>query len=353
MKKLFSLILILSLLSGCSAIHGAAQSGDIKTINKLLNEGEDVNKIGDYDEVLGAMALIPPFTLIAAPALLVRAASGEGNTVLYYAVKECQLEAARLLLEKGADPNRRPINDDGYTPLCMAAARCRTEFAKLLLEYGADPTLLCYEKTALQIAQKNNHPETVLLLQEGMEKQKAKKAMTELKARIAAARKTHRQVDFMKSNQEETAGDSAMAEGKPDEALAHYILALKAAPPGEKDQKLREKVVKFVLSMAQRPSIPDKAQEHSDRAQAFMKRAGGVEGYEQAIAELEAALLIAPWWPEAYFNLGLLLEKAGDYEAAIGSLKLYLLSAPDAKDAGAVKKKIIDIEVAKEMAKGR
>ncbi len=277
------------------------------------------------------------------------------NTALHQAAYYNNIEALRLFLERGANPNIRRARasvSDSDTPLCTASYYGRTESAKLLLDYGADPSLSCEGQTALKYAREKNHPEIVQLIQAGMEKWEKKKALKELKARMDARRKAMRTVDLMKSNQEETAGDSAMAGGKPGEALSHYISALLSAHP-EGDQKLRKKIINLVVSTGQRPSMPDKVQEHSDRAQSFMKRAQGTEGYEQAIAELEAALLIAPWWGEAYFNLGLLLEKVGDYEGAVGSLRLYLLSAPDAKDAGAVKKKIIDIEVAKEMAKGR
>jgi ankyrin repeat protein len=49
------------------------------------------------------------------------------------------LEILRLLLEFGADPNQRGIND--YTSLHMAVAEENAEAVKLLLEAGADPDL--------------------------------------------------------------------------------------------------------------------------------------------------------------------------------------------------------------------
>ncbi len=45
----------------------------------------------------------------------------------------------KLLLEFGADPNQRGIND--YTPLRMAVAENQLSAMKLLLEAGADPRL--------------------------------------------------------------------------------------------------------------------------------------------------------------------------------------------------------------------
>ena len=43
--------------------------------------------------------------------------------------------------------------------------------------------------------------------------------------------------------------------------------------------------------------------------------------------------------------IGLIQEKAGDPAGAIGSMKLYLLAKPKAKDADAVESKIIELEV--------
>lgn len=51
-----------------------------------------------------------------------------------------------------------------------------------------------------------------------------------------------------------------------------------------------------------------------------------------------------PWWPEAYFNRGLLLEDRGSYAETVQSLKLYLLAAPNATDATQVQQKIYMLE---------
>jgi hypothetical protein len=48
-------------------------------------------------------------------------------------------EVLRLLLSYGADPNQRGIND--YTPLHMAVAQRAPQAARILLEGGADPGL--------------------------------------------------------------------------------------------------------------------------------------------------------------------------------------------------------------------
>ncbi|RRI00914.1 ankyrin repeat domain-containing protein [Mesorhizobium tamadayense] len=50
-----------------------------------------------------------------------------------------RLEIVRILIEHGADPNMRGVND--WTPLHYAVSRRDTEAIRLLLASGADPSL--------------------------------------------------------------------------------------------------------------------------------------------------------------------------------------------------------------------
>jgi uncharacterized protein len=104
-----------------------------------------------------------------------KALSGDGFTALHLAIFGGQEEAARLLLEHGADPNALSTNeavrvpplgtaafvrsvplarllldsganvngrgDGGFTALHSAAQNGDEDFARLLLERGADPSL--------------------------------------------------------------------------------------------------------------------------------------------------------------------------------------------------------------------
>ena len=60
-----------------------------------------------------------------------------GMTALSFAAREGRLEAARLLLDAGADVNARESN--GISPLVMAITNRHTPVAALLLARGADP----------------------------------------------------------------------------------------------------------------------------------------------------------------------------------------------------------------------
>lgn len=79
------------------------------------------------------------------------------------------------------------------------------------------------------------------------------------------------------------------------------------------------------------------------------KGASSEEGFKLAASELEEAIRLAPWWNKPYYNLGLVREKLKDYEAAIRNLELYLLAAPRAVDAEAVRHKIYELEGARKL----
>ena len=91
-------------------LTGAAITNDLETIRKLLPK-------------VGANGVDP-----------------HGSTAIDLAVGNNQLEAARLLLQAGADPNRSNRFDG--TSLLHIAARKRTgaPMVELLLSFGADPT---------------------------------------------------------------------------------------------------------------------------------------------------------------------------------------------------------------------
>ena len=89
----------------------AASAGDLSAIKDALGDSADLNALD----------------------------SQFGITPLGWAALNGQTEAAKLLIEKGADVNAR--NRDGATPLHSATFLGRIETVKLLLEKGADTTL--------------------------------------------------------------------------------------------------------------------------------------------------------------------------------------------------------------------
>ena len=119
--------------------------------------------------------------------------------------------------------------------------------------------------------------------------------------------------------------------------LNGYTAELRKNPS---DQALREKIIKLVLEMEEKPAIPDDVPLQEGAAEYALKSAKTVADYADAARAYEEALLAAPWVAANYLACGGAYEKEGEYEAAIRCLKLYLLAAPNAADAYEVRKRI-------------
>ncbi|TRZ88817.1 MAG: tetratricopeptide repeat protein [Methanosarcinales archaeon] len=97
-----------------------------------------------------------------------------------------------------------------------------------------------------------------------------------------------------------------------------------------------------ILSWA--ATVPKEAQRHFDRGMAAVEMAKSPDDYAAAIKEFEQAIRFAPDWPDVYYNLGMVQEKAGKYRDAITSLRQYLQLVPNASDATTVKSLINKLE---------
>ena len=87
----------------------------------------------------------------------------DGDTALHGAAETGNVEIMRMLLDKGASPDTR--NNQGGTPLMWAAVFGNDDAARLLLSRGANPSLKDNDGiTALQWAERNNRTSTVSVL---------------------------------------------------------------------------------------------------------------------------------------------------------------------------------------------
>jgi len=133
----------------------------------------------------------------------------------------------------------------------------------------------------------------------------------------------------------------------PQELLGYYLSSLRKDPS---DSALREKIIKLTQTMKPAPTISEEARKYFVKAATIQKEAKEANSYELAVTAYNQALLIAPWWPEAYYNLSLALETLGRFDEAVGALKLYLLANPGADEAREAQDRVYALEARKEMA---
>ena len=98
-----------------SPLIEAARTGSLDTIRSLLDSGADINLPGPTGD-------------------------GWDATPLQHAILARQAGALRLLLERGADPNRVG-SPNAPAPLLLAAGDTDPTFVNLLLAHGADPAV--------------------------------------------------------------------------------------------------------------------------------------------------------------------------------------------------------------------
>ncbi|MFH2046876.1 MAG: ankyrin repeat domain-containing protein [Pseudomonadota bacterium] len=142
MKKKFCVIatvIFLVTLTGCgSGLIQAAKKGDVSTLQKLMDQGSDIN-----ESAMGVGAMT------------------EG-TPLFYAVYNCHVEAVRYLVSKGADVEAAGFFKGGFfsgRPLHAAVEKDCIESVRILLDAGADIDAKANGITgsALAIAASNNN----------------------------------------------------------------------------------------------------------------------------------------------------------------------------------------------------
>ena len=104
----------------------------------------------------------------------------------------------------------------------------------------------------------------------------------------------------------------------------------------------------LLLSAVNAGTISEEARRHMIRGQAAVEAAKSSEDFKSAIAEFEQARILAPDWPEVYFNLGMVQEKVGNYDEATNNLRKYLKLLPNANDAAQVRDHIYKLEYIRE-----
>jgi tetratricopeptide (TPR) repeat protein len=133
----------------------------------------------------------------------------------------------------------------------------------------------------------------------------------------------------------------------PQQTLTQYISDLQKNP---NDNALREKIIRHVQGMNQKPAVPGEVIKYEGAAEYAFKSAKNESDYLASAQEFEKALLMAPWLASDYFNCGVAYERAGRFKEAINSFNFYLVSSPDAKDKDVVLKRIGGLDYADKRA---
>jgi ankyrin repeat protein len=131
---------------GMTALHWAADRGDVQLANLLLFAGASVDagtRIGLYTPLHIAAREARPgvvTALLAAGADPMARTTNSGATPLHLAASSGNPEIVSAILAQGVDPN---VTEGawGQTPLIFAAANNRTEAVRVLLAAGADPDM--------------------------------------------------------------------------------------------------------------------------------------------------------------------------------------------------------------------
>jgi formylglycine-generating enzyme required for sulfatase activity len=144
-------------------------------------------------------------------------------------------------------------------------------------------------------------------------------------------------------------------------AMVSFSSSVHADPSGEafqqivdelrhhpEDRALRERIVKAAREQSPTPTPPEEARRFFIRGNTALEDAQGQDGYLRAARNYSEALKIAPWWGEAYRNLGKALDLAKDYSGAIDALGLYLLTGPAQADARQAQDRIYALEEKRE-----
>jgi tetratricopeptide (TPR) repeat protein len=131
----------------------------------------------------------------------------------------------------------------------------------------------------------------------------------------------------------------------PQETLNQYVSDLQKNPS---DYALREKIIKHVQTMRPAPAIPEEARRNYVMGLTLFRDTKNIQDYNDSIEKFKTAVLIAPWWVDAYRDMGMALKAAERYSEAINALRLYIAANPDSDNARKAQDEIYIIEAKKE-----
>lgn len=116
------------------------------------------------------------------------------------------------------------------------------------------------------------------------------------------------------------------------------------------DSALRERLITMARELKPAPAIPEEAQRHFVQGKTLAEAATDAAGQKLAVESFQEALKIAPWWGDAWYNLGVVQGLAGQFADARASLQTYLLTAPGESERREAQNRIYALEAKEKLA---
>jgi tetratricopeptide (TPR) repeat protein len=280
----------------------------------------------------------------------VNARGDRGWRPLQIAATQCTLDIVELLLTKGADIDAAD-NENSWSALqrvagCQSCEKSSKEIVALLLARGADVNSKDnYQGTPLHAAARTSRKDVVeLLIARGADLNAIDKngnapldiAILELRSRVYG----HYGYD-KRASYEEVARliESHVLKQAKNRSELFATLSRRLRTSSD-DESARRLIIELAPELKPAPGIPEEARRHFVEGSAIAKVAKNSAQQTLAVQSFTEALRVAPWWADAYYNLGVLQDSVENYNAAEAAFSFYLLSNPKEADRRDVQDRI-------------
>lgn len=142
---------------GSSALHAAAENGEIEVVHHLVYSKQVGRSIIDLNNNAGYTALESALNKghVSVAELLLEAGTTIDQDMFFRAVENGNLNIVKFLLEQNPEWIDMP-NQDGWIPWAIAASRQHDEIGEFLEDQGANKNWLIYPNMLLRAVEKGN-----------------------------------------------------------------------------------------------------------------------------------------------------------------------------------------------------